>query len=116
MNKAVRIALLGACLLGMSEAAISLPSFTQMGNTTTSVGTTRIQNHDHSQSIPEVRAVAVEGIQRHSITTGGGFVTQNNLLLPQAPALDKHNKLHDSVKHPYETLPSLQNSRLELIQ
>ena len=86
-----------------------------MGSTSSSIGTSRIQFQQNSVSIPEVRAVAVEGIQRHSVTTGGGYVTQGELLLPQSPALDSKNKLHDSVKHPYESLPSLQNTRLDLV-
>lgn len=116
MIKAIRFALLGASLFGLSEAVIGVPNLAQMGNTSTSIGSVEFQSHENSQSIPKVSAKAMEGIQRHSIVTGGGFVHQSNLLLPQTPALDKQNKLHDAVKHPYETLPSLQNLRLKLIQ
>ena len=116
MLRPISFALLGISLLSGSEAMNGLPSIAQMGNTSTSIGTFKIQSYGSTGSIPKVTAKTVESIQRHSITTGGGYVTQGELLLPQAPSLDSRNRLHEVMKHPYETIPSLQNSRLDLIQ
>ena len=116
MKRILSIAFLSTSVFGVYETVFSPEINAQMGNTSSSIGTTRIQVQQNLVSIPEVRATAVEGIQRHSITTGGGYIIQGELLLPQAPALDSKNKLHDGVKHPYESLPSLQNTRLDLIQ
>ena len=116
MFKFFRFALIGFSAFSIFDTVNYRGALAQMGNTSTSIGTTKIQNIQVLKSIPKVKAKAVEGIQRRSVVTGGGYVDQVEMLLPQAPALDARDKLHDVVKHPYETLPSLQNSRLELIQ
>ena len=116
MKEALQLPLLAFILLCASESLMSSAGRAQMGSSTTSIGTTRVHIHQDSNGIPKITAKAVEGIQRQTVTTGGGFVNQSTLSLPLAPALDSRNKLHDVVKHPYETLPSLQNTRLDLVQ
>ena len=115
MKKVIK-GLVITAFIGATEPFVCSAGIAQMGNTTTSIGTTKVQSYQGTNGIPKVTAKAVEGLQRHSVTTGGGFVNQSTLSLPLAPTLDAKNKLHDVVKHPYETLPSLQNSRLELIR
>ena len=115
MKKGFKIFVITAFFIGTSESFLSSMSIAQMGSTTTSTGKATVQSIQGNNGIPKIRAKAVEGIQRHTITTGGGFVNQSTLGLPLAPALDAHDKLHDSVKHPYEILPTLHNTRLELI-
>ena len=115
MKKGFKFFFITAIALGTSESFLCSMSNAQLGNTTTSTGKANVQSIQGNNGIPKVRAKAVEGIQRQTITTGGGFVNQSTLDLPLAPALDAHDKLHDSVKHPYEILPTLNNTRLELI-
>lgn len=116
MSNFSRVALIGFSVVAMADTVCYRNALAQMGNTSNSIGTAKIQNIQILKSIPKVKAKSVEGIQRRSVVTGGGYVHQAEMLLPDAPALDARDKLHDVVKHPYETLPSLQNSRLELIQ
>ena len=114
MRKRFQITFISACLICVS-GSMSTTAVAQMGNSSTSNGKVKITTYQEYKPIPSIEADAIEGIQRNSVITGGGFVNHGELLLPESPALDRRNRIHDSVKHPYETVPSLQNTRLDLI-
>jgi len=115
MKRDVGSALISTSSFFITTLILCQSAGAQMGNTSISTGISKIKSHKIHQPIPEVRAKALEGIQPHSVVTGGGFVTQGEVLLPQSPSLDRRDRLHDSIKHPYETIPSLQNVRLDLV-
>ena len=115
MGRKSRAGVISGLFIGVSTIAIGSTAAAQMGSTSTSTGSSRIQTYQLYKSIPGIKAEAIEGIQRNSVITGGGFVNHAEVLLPEPPGLDRRNRIHDSVKHPYETVPSLQNTRLDLV-